>query len=128
MPKAASTQVIIHRIEFQETERRLLENIATSYSVRNVSKSIFNLTSDTTTVILLMLLFEAVTGKEIIDDVFLTLLGEGKEVYEVIATAFSNWRASTQASQDYTAYGEAALSFWDRLFTSLGFPDLVPEP
>lgn len=33
MPKAAPDQVVIHRIEFQESERRLLENALLAYSV-----------------------------------------------------------------------------------------------
>jgi len=42
-PKAKANQVIVHRIEFQETERDALEMVAASITARNVTKSINNL-------------------------------------------------------------------------------------
>ena len=42
MPKAKADQVIVHRIELQETERDALEMIAASITARNVSTSINN--------------------------------------------------------------------------------------
>ena len=45
MPKAPPDQVIIHRIEFQETERRIIEQLAMAYSVDKVSESISQLTT-----------------------------------------------------------------------------------
>ena len=44
MPKAKADQVIVHRLEFQETERDVLEMIAASITARNVSASIENTT------------------------------------------------------------------------------------
>ena len=42
MPKAKADQVIVHRIELQQTERDALEMIAASITARNVSQSINN--------------------------------------------------------------------------------------
>tara|TARA_B110000881_G_C18267138_1_gene360881 strand:- start:92 stop:364 length:273 start_codon:yes stop_codon:yes gene_type:complete len=37
MPKAKPTQVIVHRIEFQEKERDLLESYAISKTINNIA-------------------------------------------------------------------------------------------
>jgi hypothetical protein len=44
-PKAKADQVIVHRIEFQETERDALEMVAASITARNVTQSVNNLIS-----------------------------------------------------------------------------------
>ena len=64
MPKAPADQVVIHRIEFQESERDLLRQIATAYTLDRGSKAVYNLTSDTTTVVVLIILYEMITEKE----------------------------------------------------------------
>ena len=64
MPKAPATEVIIHRIEFQESERELLRQVAAAYTVNRASKAVYNLTSDATTVIVLIVLYEMITDKE----------------------------------------------------------------
>ena len=127
MPKSPPDQVIIHRIEFQESERRLLEQAVTSWSMRNVTKSIFNLTSDVTTVVLLLVFLEMVTGRELLTEAVLAALGQGKDGINAVALAiaegFKGWfysRESVGAAGDaYTEYGEAIEDFWDRLFSSL---------
>lgn len=45
MPKAAPTSVVIHRIEFQESERRMLEVALAAYSVDKASESVAQLTN-----------------------------------------------------------------------------------
>ena len=42
MPKSKPTQVIVHRIEFQEPERELLEALATTKSINNLVSPILN--------------------------------------------------------------------------------------
>ena len=42
MPKAKPTQVIVHRIEFQETERELLEALVITKSANNIIAPILN--------------------------------------------------------------------------------------
>ena len=60
MPKAPADQVVIHRIEFQESERDLLRQLSAAYTVDRVSKGVYNLTSDTTTVVCLIILYEMI--------------------------------------------------------------------
>jgi len=48
-PKAKADQVIVHRIEFQETERDALEMVAASITARNVTASLNNLATPFTT-------------------------------------------------------------------------------
>ena len=126
MPKSPPDQVIIHRIEFQESERRLLEQVATAYSFRNVSRGIFNLTSDATTVVILLVGLEMLTGKELITDGLMAALGAAGGGVNALALAvaegFKGWFLSRQAVQDadaaYTEYAEGIEDFWDRLFSS----------
>ena len=105
MPKTKPDQVIIHRIEFQETERDLLKTALTAYSFRNATKGIFNLTSDLTTVILLIILVEYVTKKTILDDVLLNALGLGTATTASLAAAlaenWANYRQTEEYSEDY---------------------------
>jgi len=76
MPKAAATQVIIHRIELQETERDLLKSVVAAYSFKNVTKGVFNLTSDVTTIVALLIVIEWITGKEVLTGALLENLVE----------------------------------------------------
>ena len=129
MPKAAPTQVIVHRIELQETERALLETAVAAWSLKNVSKSVFNLTSDVTTVLILILLYESITGKKILDDAFYALIGTGGDLLTGILDAITNYRAKqaelreqdnwrTGGEDDY--FGQ---SFVDTLRVWLGVPE-----
>ena len=44
-PKAKATSTVSHRIEFQETERDLLEMVGASITARNVSQSVGSILS-----------------------------------------------------------------------------------
>ena len=59
MPKAPPDKVIIHRIEFQESERRLLEQVAMAYTIDKASESV----SQLTTLIVLVFGASAVVSK-----------------------------------------------------------------
>jgi hypothetical protein len=101
MPKAAPTQVIVHRIELQETERRLLEQATASWSFRNVSKGVFNLTSDLTTVVVLVIIYEWLTGKKVLSEAFWLALAAGGNILEVLAENWNSYRQSQEYSEDY---------------------------
>lgn len=101
MPKAAPTQVIIHRIELQDTERRMLETAVASYSFRSVSKGVFNLTSDVTTVVILILAYEWITGREVIDDALALALGTGEGVLSALVNNWRTYRSSPEYSEEY---------------------------
>ena len=97
-PKKAPDKVIIHRIEFQETEREMLKTAMTAYSFRNATKGIFNLTSDLTTVVLLIIAVEYVFKIAILDSVLLNALGLGTATVGSLAAAlaesWANYRES----------------------------------
>ena len=101
MPKAAPDQVITIRFEMQETERRIFEQAVTAYSIRSVSKGIFNLTSDTTTVLVLIVVYEMITDKEILGDAILAALGAGTDLGEAILQSWRDYRSSAAYSEEY---------------------------
>lgn len=105
MPKKPADQVIIHRIEFQETERDLLKTAMTAYSFRNATRGIFNLTSDVTTVVLLIIAVEYVFKITILDDVLLGALGLGTVTAATLAAAlaesWANYTATDAYREDY---------------------------
>jgi len=101
MPKASPDQVITIRFEMQDTERRILEQAVTAYSIRSVSKGIHNLTSDTTTVLVLIVLYEMLTDSEILGDAILAALGAGVGLGEAILQSWRDYRSSAAYSEDY---------------------------
>ncbi len=101
MPKAAPTQVIIHRIELQETERKMLETAVAAYSIRNVTKGVFNLTSDVTTVVVLIIVYEWVTGNEVINEAFLLALATGGDLAGALADNWNSYRQTAEYREDY---------------------------
>jgi len=54
MPKAASTQVIIHRIEFQESEREIIRDLAMTWQATRIAAPIVSLINDNTTLLLIL--------------------------------------------------------------------------
>ncbi|HIA04035.1 MAG TPA: hypothetical protein EYN66_19415 [Myxococcales bacterium] len=53
-PKSAATQVIIHRIEFQESEREIIRDLAMAYQFNKVVNPIVALINDNTTMLLIL--------------------------------------------------------------------------
>lgn len=107
MPKSAPDQVIIHRIEFQETERDLLRWAMGAYTFRNTTRGVFNLTSDVTTVVCLLIVYEWITEKTIIDDTLLAAIAAGEGIAEALAANWNSYRQSAEYQEDY---GERASS------------------
>jgi len=99
MPKAPATEVIIHRIEFQESERELLRQVAAAYTVNRASKAVYNLTSDATTVIVLIVLYEMITEKE---TGILDAVGNlGGDLTSALVEGFRDYRASQEYQEEY---------------------------
>jgi len=73
-----------------------------SWSARNVSRAVFNLTSDATTVLVLILIYESITKKTILDDAFYAALGAGGDLLSAIVDSVTNYRERQQnlAEQD----------------------------
>lgn len=109
LPKAAATEVIIHRIEFQESERRLLEAVVTAYSFRNVTRGIFNLTSDLTTVVILLIVMEYITGKEFLTGAILAALATGEGFASALADMWNQFRQTDEYRANYEERGSSVL-------------------
>lgn len=125
MPKAKPDQVIVHRIELQESERRIVEQVAAGYTMRNVTKSIFNVTSDMTTVIILVILYEYLFDREGANGLVSAILDALDAISNPVAAAIGGvWEAGREARQraadDYNEYGEAIADFWSELFGDAG--------
>jgi len=101
MPKAAADKVIIVRFEMQDTERRILEQAVTAYSIRSVSKGVFNLTSDTTTVLMLILVYEMLTDNKVLGDAALAALALGGNVGEALLQSWRDYRDTEQYAAEY---------------------------
>lgn len=54
MPKSAPTQVIVHRIEFQESEREILKDVAMTWQATRIAQPIVALINDNTTLLLIL--------------------------------------------------------------------------
>ena len=53
-PKALPDQVIVHRIEFQESEREIIRDLAMAYQFNKVTEPIVELINDNTTMLLIL--------------------------------------------------------------------------
>jgi len=121
VPKSKPTQVIVHRIELQESERRILEQVSAGYTFRNVSKGIFNITSDLTTVIILCIVLETVwpgrfagVVRTILDAISDNQVGG--IVAMAIGGAWEDARAARDAAGDtFTAGTDAVEDFFRAL-------------
>lgn len=70
MPKLPPTQIVVHRIEFQQKEREVLESLAASLTVRNLAEPAVALLSDTTALVALAGILEMAGVTDIIPDNF----------------------------------------------------------
>lgn len=119
MPKAAASQVIIHRIEFQESERRLLESVVTAYSFRNVTKGIFNLTSDLTTVVILLIVMEYITGREFLTGGILAALASGEGFASALADMWNQFRQTDEYREAYDDRASSVLGGLVNVFENI---------
>ena len=54
MPKSAPTQVIVHRIELQESEREILKDVALTWQFNRITQPVVALINDNTTILLIL--------------------------------------------------------------------------
>lgn len=123
MPRAKPDQVIIHRLELQESERRMLETAVTAYSIRNVSRGVFNLTSDVTTVVILLVLYEMITSKTVIDDALIAALSGAGGLAEWMVGSWYDYRQTDAYRQEYneraTSVTGGLHNIWDQIWGAL---------
>lgn len=119
MPKAKPDRVVVHRIEFQESEREMLSLMATSWSAEKLSKSVFNLTSDITTLVVLILLYEMITGKETgILDALANMTGD---TLGYLITGWHDYRNSQEYSEEYHERATSVTGGLRNLFDQIIF-------
>ena len=121
MPKPKPTQVIRHEIVFGRSERDLLEPALYSYTARNVSRAWFNLTSDMSSVVVTIILYEYITGKH---------TGILDAIGDVTGTAYGwmvdGWNAYRSSPEYQREYDERAHSvtggihnIWDQFISTI---------
>ncbi len=64
MPKAKPDEVIVHRIELQQSERDMLETAIGAYSMNQVMEPLVEILKDVSAIYALITLYELITGKE----------------------------------------------------------------
>jgi len=117
MPKAPADQVVIHRIEFQESERDLLRQIATAYTLDRSSKAVYNLTSDTTTVVVLIILYEMITEK---DTGILDAIGNiGGDLTAALVNGWRDYRSSQEYQENYDERATSVFGGLRNLFDNI---------
>jgi hypothetical protein len=117
MPKAKPDQVIIHRIEFQESERELLRQVATAYTVDRVTKGVYNITSDATTVIVLIIVYEMITDE---DTGILDAIGNlGGDLTSALVNGWRDYRQTQQYAEEYDERAHSVLGGLRNLFHNI---------
>ena len=108
MPKAAPSQVIIHRIELQETERRILEQFVNAYTFEQVSNPVVEILKDVSA------LYAVVTMIELFTDIDLpiTTPADGAEIWDAVKDA---WNTRREAYPDEPGAGSLAMLVKDTL-------------
>jgi len=93
-PKALPTQVIVHRIEFQESEREIIRDLAMAYQINKVSEPIVALVNDNTTMLLILAAAGAYLGFTYIPpalDEGINLLADFKEQLDQAIEQGTTW-------------------------------------
>jgi len=95
MAKSKPDQVIVHRIEFQQHERELLELATASYSVKNVVGPFVTLFTDEGFLIFFTLLLESLGVTDWMEDDLISAVKNG--VIDTIGRDGRFWTAAREA-------------------------------
>jgi len=90
MPKAKPDQVIVHRIEFQESERELLRDMAFAYTFNRTTDPLVRLINDNTTMLLILSAAAAYLGFTYIPPVL-------EEGLNVVQDFYDQYQAALEA-------------------------------
>ena len=116
MPKAQPTQVIVHRIEFQESERQMLQDLTTVWSFNRVMDPLVRLINDNTTLLLILTALGGWLGFKYIPPAL-------EDAYQQIVEFQNQLEA---AAQEGSLIRERADFVWDAWGRGIwGFADLV---
>jgi hypothetical protein len=113
--KTKPTQVIVHRIEFQQKERELLEMVSAAYSVGAVVKPITTLFTDEGFLIFITLLLESMGVTDWMPDNLAATVGEwGKEGWAQFwdAAADNLSRPSDEQREQISQVQVEGARFW----------------
>jgi len=97
----------------------LLEAVVTAYSFRNVTKGIFNLTSDLTTVVILLIAMEYITGKEFLTSGILAALATGEGFASALADMWNQYRQTDEYRENYEDRGSSVLGGLINVFENI---------
>jgi len=127
MPKPKPTQVIRHEIVFGRSQMDLLEPALYAYTARNASRAWFNLTSDMSSVVVTIILYEWITNKstgilDAIDDT-------ADSAYSWMIRGWNNYRSSPEYQEQYQdrahSVGGGLQNLWDNIISSLSGADIA---
>jgi len=121
--KTKPTQVIVHRIEFQQKEREMLEMISAAYSVGAVVKPITTLFTDEGFLIFITLLLESMGVTDWMPDNLAATVGEwGKEGWNQFwdAAADNISRPSDEQREQISQVQVEGARFWAVVTAMLG--------
>lgn len=113
MPKAAADQVIIHRLELQETERALVEQFVNAYTLEQVSSPVVEILKDASA------LYAIVTLIEMFTDIDLPIVtpADSDEIWQEVKGA---WRTRRETYPNEPGAGSLAMIVKDALVQFFG--------
>lgn len=109
MAKSKPDQVIVHRIEFQQHERELLELATASYSVKNVVGPFVTLFTDEGFLIFLTLMLESLGFTDWIPDDLIAAVKNG--VVDTLGRDGRFWTAAREAGNPPDGVTDAVESW-----------------
>ena len=124
--------MIRHEIVFGRAERDLLEPALFSYTARNASRAWFNLTSDMSSVVVTIILYEYITGKStgILD----AMTDTAGTAYGWMIEGWNAYRSSPEYQREYDERAHSVAggfhNIWDQFISTISganYPYIDPD-
>jgi len=109
-PKALPDQVIVHRIEFQESEREIIRDLAMAYQINKVADPIVRLVNDNTTMLLILSAAAAWIGFTYIPPKIEEGINLVEDFREQLEHAVAEGTILRRAAEDLYAEGERRVT------------------
>jgi len=117
MPKPKPDKVIRHEIVLGRTLQDTVNGLSGALQAQAVSKSYYNMTSDTTTVIVTIILYEMITGKD--TGVLATIGGLLTGSLKGIVDGWQSYRQTAEYQQEYHERATSATGGLQNLFDQM---------